>query len=189
NVYNALKIGLHDYVTKNKFPGVIIGMSGGIDSALTAVIAADALGKEKVRLIMMPSEYTSKESIKDATECADMIGIPLETISIRPMVKAFDKALQESFAGHSADITEENLQSRIRGDILMALSNKFGSMVLTTGNKSEMAVGYATLYGDMCGGYNILKDIYKTQVFELSRWRNRISDVIPENIISLQPEG
>jgi len=187
NIYKAVALGLKDYVSKNGFPGVVIGMSGGIDSALTAAIAVDAIGKDKIRLIMMPSKYTSEESLKDAKECADMLGVEIENINIEKAVDSFSKMLEESFSGCKTDTTEENIQSRIRGNILMAISNKFGHMVLTTGNKSEMAVGYATLYGDMCGGYNALKDIYKTDVFALSKWRNQLSNVIPENIISKPP--
>ncbi len=187
DIYAALRLGLKDYVTKNNFSGVVIGMSGGIDSALTAVIAVDALGKENVNLVMMPSKYTSEESLTDAKKCADLLGVRLDEIAIKEIVKSFDKTLATSFAGMGKDATEENIQSRIRGDILMALSNKFGYMVLTTGNKSEMAVGYATLYGDMCGGFNALKDIYKMQVFELAKWRNKQGKVIPKNIIKKPP--
>lgn len=187
SIYSALKLGLNDYVKKNGFKAVVIGMSGGIDSAISAAIAVDALGAENVRLIMMPSKYTSKESIADAEECAALLGVSLETISIKKIVAAFKDTLEEAFAGRDPDITEENIQSRVRGNILMAISNKFGHMVLTTGNKSEMAVGYATLYGDMCGGFNVLKDVYKTDVFALSKWRNLQSVVIPENIIIKAP--
>jgi NAD+ synthase len=187
NIYAALKTGLYDYISKNKFPGVVIGMSGGIDSAITAAIAVDALGKDRVRLVMMPSKYTSEESINDADECAKLLGVQLETISIEQPMESFTETLRESFKGCKSDLTEENLQSRIRGNILMALSNKFGHMVLTTGNKSEVSVGYATLYGDMCGGYNILKDVYKTEVFKLAKWINKQKYVIPENIISKAP--
>ncbi|MDA0782653.1 MAG: NAD+ synthase [Rickettsiales bacterium] len=187
NIYEAIKLGLKDYVEKNGFFGVIIGMSGGIDSALSAAVAVDALGKNKVRLVMMPSKYTSDESLADAAECSKLLGVKLESIDIEKAVKAFDEMLADSFEGLSPDVTEENMQSRIRGNILMALSNKFGHMVLTTGNKSEMAVGYATLYGDMCGGYNVLKDIYKTDVFALAKWLNKHGTVIPENIITKPP--
>lgn len=187
SIYNALKLGLSDYVNKNGFKGVVIGMSGGVDSALSAAIAVDAIGKKNVRLVMMPSKYTSRESLEDATECAEMLGVELETVSIERAVKALNKTLKKTFKGTKPDITEENLQSRIRGDILMAISNKFGHMVLTTGNKSEMAVGYATLYGDMCGGFNVLKDVYKTDVFALCRWCNLQNVVIPERIITKAP--
>ncbi len=186
-IYHALTLSLTDYVKKNGFPGVVIGMSGGIDSALSAAIAVDALGAGNVRLIMMPSKYTSAESLQDAQDCAALLGVHLENIPIRDIVDSFSATLHDSFKNTKPDTTEENLQSRIRGDILMAISNKFGQMVLTTGNKSEMAVGYATLYGDMCGGFNVLKDVYKTDVFHLSHWRNLQSAVIPENIITKAP--
>ncbi|MDB2415412.1 NAD+ synthase [Rickettsiales bacterium] len=187
-IYSASKLGLRDYVEKNGFPGVIIGFSGGIDSALTAAIAVDSLGKERVKIVMMPSKYTSKESLNDAKECADLLGLKLEEISIVPAVEAFEKMLEPFFKETETGLAEENLQSRIRGNILMALSNKFGDMVLTTGNKSEMAVGYATLYGDMCGGYNVLKDLYKVDVFKLAKWRNESEGVIiPKNIITKPP--
>jgi NAD+ synthase len=186
-IYSALKLGLRDYITKNNFPGVVLGMSGGIDSALSAAIAVDCLGAQHVRLVMMPSKYTSKESLADAASCAKMLSAHIETISIEKIVDSFSSNLEETFQGTKSDITEENLQSRIRGNILMALSNKFGNMVLTTGNKSEMAVGYATLYGDMCGGFNVLKDVYKTDIFALCKWRNLQSVVIPENIINKAP--
>lgn len=194
--YQAMIMGLRDYVQKNNFPGVLIGLSGGIDSALTAAVAVDALGKENVHLVMMPSRYTSEESLLDAGICAEMLGCPLDTIAIEPMVESFSSSLQPLFKGKSPDITEENLQSRIRGTLLMALSNKHGKMVLSTGNKSELAVGYATLYGDMCGGYNVLKDLYKTDVFAISRWRNRHFPthalgpkdmVMPDSIITKAP--
>lgn len=187
SIYKALELGLKDYTKKNHFKGVVIGMSGGVDSAISAAIAVDALGKNNVRLVMMPSKYTSKESLEDAAQCAELLGIRLETISIENVVCAFENTFEDVFADTKPDITEENLQSRIRGNILMAISNKFGHMVLTTGNKSEMSVGYATLYGDMCGGFNILKDIYKTDVFALCRWRNLQNEVIPERIITKAP--
>ena len=195
-VYNAMMLGLRDYVNKNRFPGVVLGLSGGIDSALSAAVAVDALGKERVRCVMLPSRYTSQESFTDADECARRLGVHYETIEIERAVKAFDETLAPVFAGKAADTTEENIQSRIRGLILMAISNKDGPMLLTTGNKSEMSVGYATLYGDMCGGFNVLKDIYKTEIFELARWRNRHApagalgpegEVIPETIIEKPP--
>jgi NAD+ synthase len=170
--YRAMMLGLADYVRKNRFPGVILGLSGGIDSALSAAVAADALGPDKVRTFMLPSPYTSQTSLDDAAACARLLGISCDTVAITPAMAAFEGALAPVFAGLSADITEENIQSRARGLILMAISNKLGSMLLTTGNKSEMSVGYATLYGDMCGGYSVLKDVYKTTVFALSHWRN-----------------
>jgi NAD+ synthase len=147
-------LGLQDYVNKCGFPGVVLGMSGGIDSALSATVAVDALGPDRVRLVMMPSRYTGTESLEDAAECARRLGASLESISIVPAVDAYEQMLGPAFEGRAADLTEENIQSRARAVTLMALSNKFGPMVLTTGNKSEMAVGYATLYGDMCGGFN-----------------------------------
>ena len=171
-IYRSLMLGLADYVRKNGFPGVILGLSGGIDSALSAAIAADALGAARVRSFMLPSPYTSQVSLDDAADCARRLGIRCDTVPITPAMTAFDSALAPLFAGRPADITEENIQSRARGLLLMAISNKFGDMLLTTGNKSEMSVGYATLYGDMCGGYSVLKDVYKTTVFALARWRN-----------------
>lgn len=195
-MYLAMMLGLKDYVEKNRFPGVILGLSGGIDSALSAAVAVDALGAENVHCVMMPSRYTSDESLGDAGECAKLLGVPYDVIPIKEGVEAFDSMLSGVFAGTTPDVTEENIQSRLRGLILMSLSNKFGNMVLTTGNKSEMSVGYATLYGDMCGGYSVLKDVYKLDVFELCRWRNENRpkgalgperDVMPENIISKPP--
>jgi NAD+ synthase len=183
-LYSGMVLGLKDYVNKNRFPGVVLGLSGGIDSALSAAVAVDALGKDRVRCVMMPSRFTSQESLEDASAVAKLLGVQLESISIEPPFTAYTEVLAEPFKGRTPDITEENIQSRIRGAMLMAISNKFGPMVLTTGNKSEMSVGYATLYGDMCGGYNVLKDLYKTQVFALSRWRNQ---AIPKG--SLGPEG
>jgi NAD+ synthase len=196
SIYAAMTLGLRDYVEKNRFPGVLLGLSGGIDSAITAAVAVDALGPERVRAVMMPSPYTSRESLDDAVEVAWLLGIRLDTISIEPAMKAFGDMLKQQFAGTNEDITEQNIQSRARGLTLMALSNKFGHMVLSTGNKSEMSVGYATLYGDMCGGYSVLKDVYKTTVFALSRWRNedRLPDargpagrVMPDNVITRPP--
>ena len=167
-------LGLHDYVNKNRFPGVVLGLSGGIDSALSAAVAVDALGPDRVRCVMMPSRYTSQDSLEDASEVAQAARRAARHRSRSSRrCAAFAEVLRRLFAGKKPDTTEENIQSRIRGVILMAISNKFGPMVLTTGNKSEMSVGYATLYGDMCGGYNVLKDLYKTQVFALSRWRNQ----------------
>jgi NAD+ synthase len=195
-VYHAMMLALRDYVNKNRFPGVVLGLSGGIDSALSAAVAVDALGAARVRCVMLPSRYTSRDSLEDADACARLLGVAYETIEIEGAVAAMGETLAAPFAGTQTGITEENIQSRLRGVILMALSNKFGPMVLTTGNKSEMSVGYATLYGDMCGGYNVLKDIYKTEVFRLSHWRNRNSPlgalgprglVIPERIITKPP--
>lgn len=198
DIYHAMVVGLRDYVDGNRFPGVVLGLSGGIDSAICAAIAADALGPDRVWCVMLPSRFTSQESLDDAAECARMIGCRLDTIPISPAVEAFDTMLSDSFADRTVDITEENIQSRIRGVTLMALSNKFGHMLLTTGNKSEMSVGYATIYGDMAGGYNPLKDAYKTTVFAISRWRNgnrpRIGlgpdgPVMPETIITKPPSA
>ena len=197
-LYRALTLGLKDYVEKNGFPGVLIGLSGGIDSALSAAVAVDALGPERVHCVMMPSPYTSKESLEDAAGCAEALGVQLDSVSIEPAMAAFKQMLDPLFEGRAADTTEENIQARSRGITLMALSNKLGHMVLSTGNKSEMSVGYATLYGDMCGGYNVLKDVYKTTVFELSRWRNQADAawlagpagrVIPERIITKPPSA
>jgi NAD+ synthase len=195
-LYAGMVLGLKDYVNKNRFPGVVLGLSGGIDSALSAAVAVDALGKERVRCVMMPSRFTSEKSLEDASSVAKLLGVLLESISIEPPFKAYTQILAEPFKGRTPDTTEENIQSRIRGAILMAISNKFGPMVLTTGNKSEMSVGYATLYGDMCGGYNVLKDLYKTQVFAISRWRNQAvpkgalgppGRVMPERVIEKPP--
>lgn len=172
-IYRALTTGLGDYVAKNGFPGVLIGMSGGIDSALTATVAADALGPDKVRCVMMPSRYTSRQSLDDAAACCRLLGVGLDRVPIAPAIAAWQTMLGGLFAGTGPDTTEENIQARARGLTLMALSNKFGHLVLSTGNKSEMSVGYATLYGDMCGGYSVLKDIYKTDVWALADWRNR----------------
>ena len=196
DVYRAMVVGLRDYVSRNGFPGVILGLSGGIDSALSAAIAVDALGAEKVWGVMLPSKYTSEESLGDARECARLLGCRHDVISIAPGVAAFDQALAEAFQGTKPGLAEENIQARLRMVALMALSNKFGPMLLTTGNKSEMSVGYATLYGDMSGGYNVLKDAYKTTVFALSRWRNHNrpegalgpeGPVMPANVITKPP--
>ena len=196
DVYRAMIEALRDYVTRNGFPGVVLGLSGGIDSALSAAVAVDALGPDKVWGVMLPSRYTSEESLEDARECARLLGCRHDVISIAPGVAAFDEALAEAFAGREPGLAEENIQARLRMVALMALSNKFGPMLLTTGNKSEMSVGYATLYGDMSGGYNVLKDAYKTTVFALSRWRNRnkpegalgpSGPVMPANVISKPP--
>jgi NAD+ synthase len=197
-IYCAMMLGLADYVRKNGFPGIILGLSGGIDSALSAAVAVDALGPEQVRAFMMPSPYTSQESLDDAAACARLLGIACDTLPITPAMTALSATLAPVFAGRQADITEENLQSRARGLILMAISNKIGAMLLTTGNKSEMSVGYATLYGDMCGGYSVLKDVYKTMVFRLSRWRNAnrpagapgpAGAVMPERVIDKPPSA
>lgn len=194
-MYRAMVLGLRDYVDKVGFPGVVLGLSGGIDSALSAAVAVDALGPERVRCVMMPSRFTSPDSLEDAADCARRLGCSLETISIAPAVDAFEAMLGPAFQGREHDLTEENIQSRARGVVLMALSNKFGPMVLTTGNKSEMAVGYATLYGDMAGGYNVLKDLYKTDVFAVSAWRNanRIGEgpehPIPDRILTKPPSA
>ena len=197
-VYHALVLGLKDYVEKNRFPGVVLGLSGGIDSALTAAIAVDALGPDKVHAVMMPSPYTSRESLEDAEAVAKLLGIDYRSISIEPAMAAFGAMLKDSFSGRESDITEENIQSRARGITLMALSNKFGWMVVSTGNKSEMSVGYATLYGDMCGGYAVLKDVYKMTVFALSKLRNQARPaglrgpegrVMPERVIEKPPSA
>lgn len=195
-MYQAMVLGLGDYVRKNRFPGVVLGLSGGIDSALSAAVAVDALGADQVQCIMMPSKYTSGESLGDAEKCANALNVQYDVIAIAPGVEAFDEMLSDAFEGTEPDTTEENIQSRLRGLALMSISNKFGKMVLTTGNKSEVSVGYATLYGDMCGGYNALKDLYKMEVFALSRWRNTnvprgghgpAGEVIPDNIITKPP--
>lgn len=170
-IYRALVLGLRDYVAKNKFPGVVLGLSGGIDSGVTAAIAADALGAEKVHTVRLPSPFTSEDSLEDADELAAALGLRMDTVPITPLIDTTRHSLAPMFKGRHEDTTEENIQARLRGLLLMAISNKFGPMVLTTGNKSEMSVGYATLYGDMCGGFSVLKDVYKTTVFELARWR------------------
>ncbi len=188
-VYEALRIGVRDYLAKNRFPGAIIGLSGGIDSALTLAIAVDALGADKVRAVMMPSPYTAQMSLDDSRDMVARLGVRYDEIAIEPAMKVFAELLADQFAGLPADTTEENLQARIRGMLLMALSNKTGAIVLTTGNKSEMATGYATLYGDMAGGFAVLKDLYKTFVFRLSNWRNTVSPVIPQNIIDRPPSA
>lgn len=175
-IYHALVLGLRDYVRKNGFPGVVLGLSGGIDSGLSAAIAADALGPQNVLTIRLPSPYSSVDTMEDAEQLAAALGLRMETVAITPSMEAASAALAELFAGRAADTTEENIQARLRGLLLMAVSNKFGPMVLTTGNKSEMSVGYATLYGDMCGGFSVLKDVYKTTVTRLSRWRNTLAD-------------
>ena len=189
SVYDAIVLGVRDYVQKNGFPGVVIGLSGGIDSALTLAIAVDALGADKVEAVMMPSRYTRDMSIEDAREQADMLGVSYSVITIKDLFVQFEQALSDRFAGLAADTTEENLQARIRGMLLMAISNKSGKMVLTTGNKSEMAVGYATLYGDMAGGFAAIKDVPKTLVYRLARYRNQLQPVIPQRVIERQPSA
>jgi NAD+ synthase len=194
-LYRVMVLGVRDYVDKSGFPGVLLGLSGGIDSALVAAIAVDALGAERVRCVMLPSPYTSRESLEDAEACANALEVRYDIIPIAPGMAALDQMLSEQFEGTEPGITEENLQSRLRGVTLMALSNKTGWMLLTTGNKSEMAVGYATLYGDMCGGFNPLKDLYKTDVYAVSRWRNgcdpwgRARAPIPERILTKAPSA
>ncbi|MES2353965.1 MAG: NAD+ synthase [Pseudomonadota bacterium] len=189
SVYQALCLGVHDYVTKNGFPGILLGLSGGIDSALTLAIAVDSLGAEKVHAVMMPSAYTASMSVEDSREMVNILGVRYSEIPISPVFDAFKLTLANEFSGRPEDTTEENLQARIRGTLLMALSNKFGSIVLTTANKSETAVGYSTLYGDMAGGFCVLKDIFKTLVYRLARYRNSISPVIPERIIVRPPSA
>jgi NAD+ synthase len=194
--YQACVLGVRDYVEKNGFPGVILGLSGGIDSALVAAIGVDALGPQRVRAVMLPYRFTSSESLRDAAACAKALGVNYQTLPIEDAVVGISKALEPTLAGTQPDTTEENIQARARGIILMALSNKFGGMVVTTGNKSEMSVGYATLYGDMNGGYNPIKDLYKMEVYRLARWRNAhlpkggrgpAGEVIPESIITKVP--
>ena len=185
--WKACVLGLRDYVNKNRFPGVVLGLSGGIDSAVVAAMAVDALGKERVHCVMLHYAYTSRDSLVDAEECARLLGVRYDIVPIKEPVEGFLSALGPMFEGTPSGITEENLQSRSRGVILMAISNKFGAMVLTTGNKSEMSVGYATLYGDMNGGYNPIKDVYKTEVYRLAAWRNTQGFVIPERIITKAP--
>jgi NAD+ synthase len=196
--YQAMVLGLRDYVQKNRFKGIVLGMSGGVDSAISAAVAVDAIGPSRVHCIMMPSPYTSQVSLDDAAECSNLLGVQLDEIKIKPAMDAFEQMLAPLFEGHEQDVTEENIQSRTRGNLLMAISNKMGHMVLTTGNKSEMSVGYATLYGDMCGGYSVLKDVYKLDVFKLCNWRNANYPsgvkgpkgcVIPERIITKPPSA
>jgi len=189
SVYNALVLGVRDYVGKHGFPGVVIGLSGGIDSALTLAIAVDALGKDKVHAVMMPSRYTSPMSIEDAAAQARLLGVKYDVIPIEGMFEAALTALKDVFAGREPDATEENIQSRCRGLLLMAISNKTGRMVLTTGNKSEMAVGYATLYGDMAGGFAPIKDCSKLFVYRLARYRNSLSPVIPQRVLERPPSA
>ncbi|WP_287708777.1 NAD+ synthase [Accumulibacter sp.] len=188
-IYQALLLGVRDYLGKNGFPGAIIGLSGGIDSALTLCIAVDALGADKVRAVMMPSPYTAEISLSDSREMVRLLGVRYDEIAIEPAMQTLGSMLDKQFAGLPADTTEENLQARIRGMILMAISNKTGSLVLTTGNKSEMAVGYCTLYGDMAGGFAVIKDIAKTLVYRLARWRNTVAYAIPERIINRPPSA
>jgi NAD+ synthetase len=188
-VYRALVLGVRDYIGKNRFPGALIGLSGGIDSALTLCVAVDALGADKVRAVMMPSPYTAQMSLDDSRAMIEALGCGYDEIAIAPAMATYAAMLDPLFAGLPADTTEENIQARIRGNILMALSNKTGALVLTTGNKSEMAVGYCTLYGDMAGGFAVIKDVYKTLVWQLSRYRNSVAPVIPENIITRPPSA
>ncbi|OYW15713.1 MAG: NAD+ synthase [Sphingomonadales bacterium 32-65-25] len=196
DVYHAMLVGLRDYVNRNRFPGVVLGLSGGIDSALSAAVAVDALGADRVWCVMLPSPFTSQDSLDDAAECARLLGCQLDTVRIEPAMTAFDAMLAPLFEGRARDTTEENIQSRIRGLTLMGLSNKFGPMLLTTGNKSEMSVGYATIYGDMAGGFSVLKDLYKTTVFRVCEWRNAnkprlglgpAGPVMPTNVITKPP--
>jgi NAD+ synthase len=196
--YTACRLGLRDYVQKNGFKGVVLGLSGGIDSALCAAIAVDALGADRVRCVMLPFRYTSQESLDDAAAIARALGVRYDIVPIESAVRGLETALAGVFAGTLPDVTEENLQSRARGTILMAISNKFGAMVVTTGNKSEMSVGYATLYGDMNGGFNPIKDLYKTEVYRLARLRNGWKpegalgpdrNVIPENVLTRAPSA
>ena len=189
SVYNALKLGLADYVHKNGFPGVVLGLSGGIDSALTLAIAVDALGAENVHAVMMPSEFTANISVDDAHEMANIVGVQYTEIAIKTLFEQYITTLAPLFGELPFDATEENIQARIRGMLLMAISNKLGSIVLTTGNKSEMAVGYCTLYGDMAGGFALLKDVPKTVVYQLCNYRNSLSHVIPERIITRPPSA
>jgi NAD+ synthase (glutamine-hydrolysing) len=187
--YDALVMAVRDYVGKNGFKGVHLGLSGGIDSALTMAIATDALGADKVHAVMMPSDYTASISVEDSRDMVKRLGVHYSEIAIKPIFDAFEAQLAGEFAGLAADTTEENLQARTRGTLLMALSNKLGTLVLTTGNKSEMATGYATLYGDMAGGFAVLKDVPKTLVYRLSNYRNSVSQVIPQRIIDRPPSA
>jgi NAD+ synthase len=196
--YHACMLGLRDYVDKTGFPSVVLGLSGGVDSALCAAMAADALGPERVSCVMLPYRYTSNESLSDAAACAEALGVRYDIVPIEQAVEGFARTLAKTFAGRAPDVTEENIQSRVRGTALMAISNKFGGMVVTTGNKSEMSVGYATLYGDMNGGFNPIKDLYKMDVYRLCRWRNQHVPkgakgpggvVIPENILTKAPSA
>jgi NAD+ synthase len=195
-IWQASVLGLRDYVDKNGFKGVVLGLSGGVDSAICTAMAVDALGAERVRCIMLPYRYTAEESLTDAADCAERLGVQYDVVPIAPAVEGFSKLLRPLFEGLLADVTEENIQSRTRGVALMAVSNKLGLMLLTTGNKSEVSVGYSTIYGDMNGGFNPIKDLYKTEVFRLCRYRNRErppgclgpeGEVIPVNIIDKPP--
>ena len=189
SVYEALKLGLADYINKNGFPGVVLGLSGGIDSALTLAIAVDALGADKVHAVMMPSEFTADISVNDAREMVGILSVKYDEIAIKGLYEQYIATLAPMFDQRPMDATEENLQARIRGMLLMAISNKFGSIVVTTGNKSEMAVGYCTLYGDMAGGFALLKDVPKTMVYHLANYRNSLSPVIPPRIITRPPSA
>jgi NAD+ synthase (glutamine-hydrolysing) len=189
SIYRALCLGVQDYIGKNHFPGVLLGLSGGIDSALTLAVAVDALGADKVRAVMLPSPYTAQMSKDDAREMANILNVRYDELDIQPAFATLLDTLDPLFHGLPTDTTEENLQARIRGTLLMALSNKTGSLVLTTGNKSEMTVGYCTLYGDMAGGFAVLKDVSKTWVYRLSNYRNTLGYVIPERIITRPPSA
>jgi len=188
-IYSALKLGLRDYVQKNKFQKVLVGLSGGIDSALTATIAVDAIGENNVVGVAMPSKFNSSESLEDAQILAENLGIEFKIIEIEDIVETLRIKIMENISVDLSSTTDENLQSRVRGNLLMALSNQTGAMVVSTGNKSEMAVGYSTLYGDLAGGFAVLKDLYKTEVYKLSKFRNSISNVIPENTITKEPSA
>ncbi len=187
--YDVLQLALADYVNKNGFKGGLVGLSGGIDSALVLALAVDALGADRIHAVMMPSRYTSDMSLEDARQLASNLGVEYSVIAIEPLMESFDHTLDSLFAGYPKDSTEENIQARIRGVLLMALSNKFGHMVISTGNKSEMAVGYATLYGDMAGGFAPLKDVPKMLVYQLAHYRNSIAPVIPQRIIDRPPSA
>jgi NAD+ synthase (glutamine-hydrolysing) len=187
----ALELGLRDYVTKNGFGDVVIGLSGGIDSALTAALCVEALGAERVHGVSMPSRYSSDATRGDAQRLGESLGVDFREIAIEPMVEAYNASLAEAFTGRESDLTEENLQARVRGTLLMALSNKFGWLVIATGNKSELSVGYSTLYGDLAGGFALIKDVYKTDVFRLSKWLNERAarELIPQSIIDRAPSA